>query len=164
MQPPAHPPLDPDDRLPHLISPEQVADWLAGSSVMGTTFHRTSREAADRIRRLGPDPERSRVGSFGAGFYTAAVAEEEYEPACVVVAIRLLTPLTGSFDEVEQIIDRIAHRLNRPRGQITLRVAAQIRRELLRLGYDGIIVPDGGGDGVDWVIALTGDAVKVVDA
>jgi hypothetical protein len=26
-----------------------------------------------------------------------------------------------------------------------------------------IIVPDGGGDGVDWVIALIGDAVKVVE-
>jgi hypothetical protein len=153
-----------DDRPPHLISPEDVADWLAGSSVLGATFHRTSREAADRIRRLGADPERSRVGSFGSGFYTATFEEEEYGPALVIVAIRLLMPLTGAFDDVEEIVDHIARRLNPPRGEITTRVAAQIRRELLRLGYDGIIVPDGGGDGVDWVIALTGDAVKVVDA
>jgi len=79
------------------------------------------------------------------------------------VAIRSLNPLTGTFDEVEAMIDRIATRLNPPRGNITPAVAAGIRRELVRLGYDGIIVPDGGGDGVDWVIALTGDAVKVVE-
>jgi hypothetical protein len=151
------------DRPPHLIAPDEVASWLAGSSLMGATYHRTSRDAAARIRRLGADPERSRVGTFGAGFYTATVEEEEYGPALVVVAIRLRTPLSGTFDEVEEIVDQIAMRLNPPRGQITTRVAAQIRRELLRLGYDGIIVPDGGGDGVDWVIALTGDAVKVVD-
>lgn len=163
-QPPPQPPASPSDRAPHLISPDQVADWLAGSSVTGTTFHRTSRESADRIVRNGADPERSRVGSFGAGFYTATVEEEEYGPGCVVVAIRLLTPLTGAFEEIEEIVARIARRLNPPRGQITTEVAAQIRRELLSLGYDGIIVPDGGGDGVDWVIALTGDAVRVVHA
>lgn len=103
------------------------------------------------------------MGSFGAGFYTATVEEKEYGPAGVVVAIRLLYPLTGTFTEVEEFVDSIAARLNPPRGQITPAVSAGIRRELLRLGYDGIIVPDGGGDGVDWVIALTGDAVKVVD-
>jgi len=151
------------DRPPHVISPDEVADWLAGSAVLATTFHRTSRDAADRIRREGVDPERSRAGSFGAGFYTATIEEEEYGPARVVVAIRSLNPLTGTFDEVEAMIDRIATRLNPPRGNITPAVAAGIRRELVRLGYDGIIVPDGGGDGVDWVIALTGDAVKVVE-
>jgi hypothetical protein len=155
--------MQPADRPPHLISPDDVASWLAGSSVLGITFHRTSREAASRICRRGVDPERSRVGAFGAGFYTATIDEAEYGPARVVVAIRLLTPLTGTFDEVEEIVDRIARSLNPPRGEITARVAAQIRRELLGLGYDGIIVPDGGGDGVDWIIALTREAVKVVD-
>jgi hypothetical protein len=66
-------------------------------------------------------------------------------------------------DEVEDFIDHIAVRLNPPRGDITPTVATGIRRELLRPGYDGIIVPDGGGDGVDWVIALIEDTVKVVD-
>jgi hypothetical protein len=130
---------------------------------MGSTFHRTSQEAADRIRRSGVDPERSRVSTFGAGFYTATIEEVEYGPSVVVVAIRLLTPLTGTFDVIEEIVDRLAIRFNPPHGRITMRVAAQIRREFLRLGYDGIVVLDGGGDGVDWVIALTGGAVKVVD-
>ena len=151
------------DRPPHLISPDEVADWLRSSSVMGPTYHRTSREAADRIRQRGVDPERSRVSTFGAGFYTATIEEEEYGPVVVVVAIRLITPLTGTFDEIGEIVDRLAIRFNPPHGRITLPVAAQIRHEFLSLGYDGIVVLDGGGDGVDWVIALTGDAVKVVD-
>ncbi len=103
------------------------------------------------------------MGSFGSGFYTATTEEEEYRPAGVVVAIRLLNPLTGRLEDVEEVIDRIAARLNPPHGQISTLVAAGIRRELLRLGYDGIIVPDGGGDGVDWVFALIGNTVKVLD-
>jgi hypothetical protein len=151
------------DRPPHLISPDDVASWLSNSRNRRATYHRTSREAAERIRRRGVDPEQSRVGSFGQGFYTATVEEEEYGPARVIVAIRLMTPLTGRFAEVEEVVDRIAARLNPPHGQISPAVSAGIRRELLRLGYDGIIVPDGGGDGVDWIIALIGDTVKVVD-
>jgi hypothetical protein len=157
------PPVQHGDRLPHLISPDEVADWLSGSANRRITYHRTSAEAAAHIRRLGVDPERSRVGSFGCGFYTATVEEEEYGPDGVTVAVRLLNPLTGRFADVEEVIDRIAVRLNPPRGQISPFVAAAIRRELLQLGYDGIIVPDGGGDSVDWVIALTGDVVKVID-
>ncbi|MFN8633330.1 MAG: hypothetical protein U0893_05695 [Chloroflexota bacterium] len=151
------------DRPPHLISPDAVADWLAGSAVLAVTYHRTSRESAERIRRTGVVPARSRVGTFGAGFYTASVEEEEYGPATLVVAIRLVSPLSGDLDDVEAIIDRIAARLNPPRGEITEAVAQAIRLELLNLGYDGIIVRDGGGDGVDWVVALTGASVKVVD-
>lgn len=154
--------MQPSDRPPHLIAPDQVTSWLAGSSVSATTFHRTSREAADRIHRLGIDPERSQVGSFGCGFYTATIEQEEFGPEPVEVAIRLLAPLTGTFDDIEEMIDRIAMRLNPPSGRISHAVAAGIRRELIHLGYDGIIVPDGGGDGVDWVIALFGESVKVV--
>ncbi len=38
----------------------------------------------------------------------------------------------------------------------------RIRDELLRAGYDGIIVRDGGGDGIDYVIAIDNATVKVV--
>jgi hypothetical protein len=72
------------DRPPHLISPSDVASWLAGSANQRVTYHRTSRDAAERIRRLGVDPERYRVGSFGSGFYTATNEEEEYGPEKVV--------------------------------------------------------------------------------
>lgn len=37
-----------------------------------------------------------------------------------------------------------------------------MRLELLSLGYDGIVIRDGGGDGVDYVIALDAATVKVV--
>jgi hypothetical protein len=58
----------------------------------------------------------SRAGSFGTGFYTATIEPEEYGPARVVVALRLLTPLTGTFAEIEEVVDRIAVRLNPPSG------------------------------------------------
>lgn len=127
------------------------------------TYHCTSREAAERIREHGAGPERSRVGAFGQGFYTATVQEGVFGPACVTVALCLRSPLTGSFAEVEHVIATIATRLSPLSGRISVTVAAGIRRELLRLGYDGIMVPDGGGDGVDWVIGLREDVVKVVD-
>jgi hypothetical protein len=40
--------------------------------------------------------------------------------------------------------------------------ARRIRRELLAGGYDGLVVYDGGGDGVDYVIALVEGIVRVV--
>ena len=52
--------------------------------------------------------------------------------------------------------------LGAPGGRITPTIAAAIRLELMRLGYDGIVVVDGGGDGVDYVIALVSEAVRVV--
>jgi hypothetical protein len=97
------PPVQHGDRPPHLISPNEVANWLSGSANHRVTYHRTSTEAAERIRRLGIDPERSRVGSFGCEFYTATVEEEEYGPDGVAVAIRLMHPLTGRFADVEEL-------------------------------------------------------------
>jgi hypothetical protein len=153
----------PSDRLPHLIARQDVAAWLADSVVTAITYHRTSYQAPAHIRASGVDPARSRVGSFGQGFYTSTVEEVEFGSVSIAVAVRLLSPLTGTFAAIEDLVDRIAARLNPRSGALTMAVAVGIRRELLRLGYDGIIVPDGGGDGVDWVIALSGDSVKVVD-
>jgi hypothetical protein len=150
-------------RPAYLIARDEVASWLADSVVKPVTYHRASRQAANRIRADSADPTRSRVRALGQGFCTATREEQEFGPVRIVAAIRLRNPLTGTFDEVEDAIDRIAFRLNPPRGEITTAVAAGIRRELLRLEYDGIVIPDGGGDGVDWVIALTSEAVKVVD-
>jgi hypothetical protein len=150
-------------RPAHLIERHEVAAWLADSAVQYVTYHCTSREAAERIKAVGVDPTRSRVGAFGQGFYTSTEEEEEFGPVILTVAILLQNPLSGTMAEVEEFVDRIAIRLNPPRGEITTAVAAGIRRELLRLGYDGMVIPDGGGDGADWVIALVGDAVKVVD-
>jgi hypothetical protein len=41
-------------------------------------------------------------------------------------------------------------------------LAVEIRRHLLELGYDGIVVWDGGGDGIDYVVAIVDDCVRVV--
>ena len=37
-----------------------------------------------------------------------------------------------------------------------------MRLELLRLGYDGIVIHDGGGDGIDYAVAIDEATVKVV--
>ena len=49
-----------------------------------------------------------------------------------------------------------------PRPKDAREVAAQIRLHLLELGYDGIVVWDGGGDGIDYVVAIVDGSVKVV--
>jgi len=52
-----------------------------------------------------------------------------------------------------------------PRGRplpIDAATAARIRQQLVQQGYDAIIVRDGGGDGIDYVVALVASTVKVV--
>jgi hypothetical protein len=67
-----------------------------------------------------------------------------------------------ALDEVAEVIDDLA-RLAAPRDpRITPDVATEIRRHLLDLGYDGIVVWDGDGDGIDYVIAITDDSIRVV--
>jgi hypothetical protein len=150
------------DRPPHLIVPDEVADWLLDSVNGRVTYHRTSVQAAHDIVRRGVDISRSRIGSYGQGFYTATESDPFYGVAELPQAIRLVHPLTGGPDEVAAVVDSIADRLGPGGRLITPPVAAAIRRELRSLGYDGIIVSDGGGDGIDYVIALESRAVKVV--
>jgi hypothetical protein len=150
------------DRPPHLIAPDEVESWLAGSAVATVTFHRTSVQAAQDIVRRGVDVARSRIGSYGQGFYTATETDPFYGIAELPVAIRLLHPLTGGPDAVAAVVDSIVDQLEPPGRLITPPVAAAIRRELRALGYDGIVVFDGGGDGIDFVIALDGRSVRVI--
>lgn len=136
--------------------------WLADSAIGHVTFHRTSLDAAFIIREDGASVEASRIASFGQGFYTATETDALHGPAEVAVAIRTLHPLSGTLDDVSAVIDDIA-RLARPRdARVTPSLAAEIRLYLLDPGYDGIVVWDGGGDGVHHVIAITNDSIKVV--
>ena len=45
---------------------------------------------------------------------------------------------------------------------MTPSLGRQLRRELLRSGYDGLIVGDAGGDGIDYVIAIVDESVRIV--
>jgi hypothetical protein len=126
------------------------------------TYHNTSPGAAELIRRLGVNVEASRIGSFGQGFYTTSVPDPFYGDTVVSVAIRLRDPLIGHLDELAVTMERLVRRLNPTTGLLTPPVARLIRRELLMAGYDGIVVHDAGGDGVDYVISLVDEAVKVV--
>jgi hypothetical protein len=149
-------------RPPHQIDRNQVADWLADSIVTRVTYHATSFEAASHILEHGVDIERSRSGAYGEGFYTATEPDPFFGPAILEVAIRLQHALAGSANDVEVVIDAIARR-SRPRDYgLTLYGSRAVRRELLDLGYDGIVIYDGGGDGVDYVIALDEATVKIV--
>ena len=60
------------------------------------------------------------------------------------------------------MIDDLVNIVSPRDPRITPRVAAEIRRHLLDLGYDGIVVVDGSGDGVDYVIAIAEGSVRVV--
>ena len=78
-------------------------------------------------------------------------------------ALRTRHPLIGSLAEIEPIIDEMGRRL-RPRamGRMNRDVAATVRRELILLGYDGLVIHHAGGDGIDYVVAILRETVKVV--
>ena len=149
-------------RPPHLIRPDEVDAWLADSANKRVTYHRTTHESAEAILRDGVDITRSWIGSFGQGFYSATIGEPFDGPAELPVAIRLQRPFIGHFNEVESYMELLTRRLGRGDARLTPAVAAAIRWHLLALQYDGIVVADAGGDGVDFVIALEAASVKVV--
>src|SRR2546429_9869025 len=82
--------VEPPRRLPHLIRPDEVAGWLAGSRVRTVTYHRTDALSARAILERGVDVTRTQIASYGQGFYTSTVAEALYGDVEIVVAIRLL--------------------------------------------------------------------------
>jgi hypothetical protein len=154
--------VQPDDRPPHLISPDEVDEWLANSVNGRVTYHRTSVHAARDIVRRGVDISRSRIGSYGQGFCTATETDPFYGPVEMAVAIRLTQPLRGDHPFLEATIDAIVQRLQPGALDLFPELSARIRRDLMRLRYDGIMVSDAGGDGIDYVIALDDRAVKVI--
>lgn len=151
-----------DPPLPHIIAPDEVETFLAGSVVRTVTYHRTSRFGAQSILERGIDISRSRIGAYGQGFYTTTESDPFFGDVVVTLAVRLVSPLYGDENWVAEVVNHIAARLGDRSGRITPEVAAGIRQELMNLGYDGIVVIDGGGDGIDYVIALEERVVKVV--
>lgn len=152
----------PRRRPPHVITPGEVATWLADSVVKTVTYHRTSALAARAILRGGARIVWPRGAAFGLGFYTATEVDDFYGDTTVTVAVRLRRPLAGPMQAVEEFVDRLHRRLRPTDWGLTAEGTAAVRTELLRLGYDGLIVQDAGGDGIDFVIAFHASAVKVV--
>jgi hypothetical protein len=152
----------PPTRPPHWIRPDEVDPWLAASVNKRVTYHRTTREAADNILEHGVDVSRSRRGAYGVGFYTATAPVGLYGDTELQVAVRTRQPLAGEPPEVEAVIDPLVLRLSRGTGRLSPPVADALRRELLALAYDAIIVRDAEDQGLDYVIALEAAAVKVV--
>lgn len=150
-------------RPPHVISPDDVDAWLAGSAVRVVTYHRTSHWAARSILERGVDITRSRIGAYGQGFYTATEpVDEELYDITLTVAVRLERPLVGSSDDVGTRVDALILERYGTLRPITPDVAATIRRQFIRLEYDGLMVQDVGEDGLDYIVAFFGASVKVV--
>lgn len=68
----------------------------------------------------------------------------------------------GQMDEVVALIDDLIYAISGQARLLTPDVSAAIRRRLIQLGYDGLVVFDAGGDGIDYVIALHPRSVKIV--
>jgi hypothetical protein len=122
----------------------------------------TTAQAAREIREWGVNIERSHGGAYGQGFYTATEADPFFGQVIVIAAIRLIRALIGTVDEIESMVDTLARRARPLDRGLTPRGSRAVRRELLRLGYDGIVIYDGGGDGIDYIIALDEATVKIV--
>jgi hypothetical protein len=146
----------------HLISPAEVDGWLADSVVKVVTYHRTSMLAARLIVERGVDVTRSQFGAYGQGFYTGTEPEPFYGPAQIVAAIRLRSPLLGHIDDIASYVDSLVDELDPLHHRMTPVVARLIRLRLLDAGYDGIVIEDGGGDGIDYVIAMISETVRIV--
>ncbi len=147
---------------PHVIRPAEVAAWLADSVNKRVTHHRTTHADAQDILERGVEIARSRIGAYGQGFYTVTDPSAFPGDTTLALAVRTRRPLVGDEDVVGRRVDAIVEQVPGARGRITTRVAARIRVELLRSGYDAIIVRDGGGDGIDYVIVLDAAIVRVV--
>ena len=153
---------DPLRRPPHVIAPDEVDAWLADSVNRAVTYHRTLCSAATDILEHGIHISRSRVGAYGQGFYTASDVSQRPGDVDLAVAVRLRHPLVGHADDIDIEIDALVRRLAGTRGRLTPTVAAQVRQVLLAEGYDGLVVRDAEGEGIDYVIALESSSVKVV--
>lgn len=155
-------PVQSGDRPPHLIAPDEVAEWLLDSVNGRVTYHNTTPDAAADIRRRGVRMDRARRGAFGQGFYTATSPEPFYGPVSLRVAIRLRSPLVGYLDDVESYFDDLIEQLSPGSPRVTPALARRLRRALLDEGYDGLVIGDAGGDGIDYVVALVDEAVRIV--
>jgi hypothetical protein len=71
--------------------------------------------------------------------------------------------LVGDLEEIGGLADAVVMAAAGRLMGLTTRLAAVIRLEFLRQGYDAMIVRDAGGDGIDYVIALDGSIVRVVE-
>jgi hypothetical protein len=152
-------------RPPHIISPDDVDDWLADSVVRVVTYHRTTDLAGRAILERGIDIARSRIGTYGQGFYTStATPAEEFGEITLTVAVRLRRPLVGSQEHIAaQVDDLVIERYGSLRP-ITPPVAAAIRRRFIHLEYDRLVIHDVDGEGTDYVVALFGASVKVIQS
>jgi hypothetical protein len=149
-------------RRPHVIRPDEVDAWLADSVNKVVTYHRTTSAAAQDILEHGVESSRSRIGAYGQGFYTATSPVGQFGDTNLRVAVRTGSPLLGEIADIERVVDPLVFRLSGGTGRLTVPVASALRREFQELGYDSIIVRDAGGDGIDYVIALQGESVRVV--
>jgi len=151
-------------RPPHIIRPDEVAAWLADSANKQVTYHRTTLADAQDIIEHGVDTGRSRIAAYGQGFYTRTTRAKDLQvgETEIAVAIRILRPLAGEYEEIDADIEQRTRRIGGPPGRLTREVAAAIRRELVQDGYDGIVVRNAEGVGVDFVVAFEASSVKVV--
>ena len=128
----------------HLILPSQVSAWLADSRVKAVTYHRTTPVAAADLVERGVRIERSRIGAYGQGFYTVTRPDVAGGPAVLTVAVKLTTPREATEAQIADLVDNIVRqRFPRSRG-IGAEESAGVRRELLSMGYDGLIIHDAG--------------------
>lgn len=146
----------------HLITANEVSDWLAGSAVARVAYHRTTALSARSIQVRGVNLARCRTGAYGQGFYSSTEVDEYHGDTTVTVAIRLTRPVVGHMDEVVRLIDDIIYAAYGRMRSLTPEVAMEIRRRLIRLGYDGLVINDAGGDGIDDVVALHPHSVRIV--
>jgi hypothetical protein len=136
----------------HLITPDEVEAWLAGSAVQAVLQHRTNPVAADLIERFGVEIGLGDTeAAWGQGFYACNYSEPQYGSAVLRVAVRLTHPLVLP-DSVRGA--GIMDDLLREAGTEDMRAA------VLGAGYDGLVIHFPRDQ--FWVVAYRDEQVKIV--
>ncbi|MCK9570494.1 phage minor head protein [Candidatus Pacearchaeota archaeon] len=145
------------------ISSGEVSKFLKDSVNKDITYHVTTEESVKSITEHGVDISKNTSGVFGQGFYTSSSIQDASSQANpgrgklthVRVAIKTERPLDVMSDPSKWLeLTKYGSRDWSQAGH------EQTRKNLLKAGYDSVIMPGSNGSRV--VVALTSKQVRII--
>lgn len=154
--PPVAPAPAPKPKTPagHMIAPDDIAAFVAGSKYTDILHHRTTKDVAAFITANGLDFSKNKPNTWQtAGFYTHPTSNPNFGAGEVKVVVNAKKPLHVTSEELEKYIDNLhmkppEHTL--PDGSkvaywdTTAQKLEVIRQAMRKDGYDLVVMKDTG--------------------